>query len=147
MNTAHFKSVVQEILRSGKIQIPSRIEQELDRRGPGARANPYNGYCAQATVAGWVLGKELYGDQFDYKAFHSLDNWHYWLARVPGDATRENALDLTDDGSYDGFDYGARRPATWITRKTNRENLASMRNLKDAVKIYDLAKEKLLAQA
>ena len=141
---AHFKEVIRAILRSGEIRIPAHIQKELDKMGPAARRNPYNGHCAQTTAAAWVLGKELYGEQFAYKAYHSPDNWHYWLAKEVAPASKENALDLTDHETDANFPYGDREPARWITKKRSRADLAGMKRLKDAVKLYDLARAELL---
>jgi hypothetical protein len=140
-----FKRIIRTILLSGDIRIPMHIQMQLDAMGHDPKKNPYNGHCAQATVAAWVLGKELYGQQFNFKAFHSPDNWHYWLAKdVQGKPLKKDALDLTEHQTDGDFDYADRKPARWITRKKSRGDLAGMKRLKDAVKIYDLAKIQLL---
>ena len=140
-----FKAIIRAILQSGEIRIPAHIQKELAARGHDSKINPFNGHCAQATVAAWVLGKEIYKEQFNYKAFHNPDNWHYWLAKdVPGKPLKEDRLDLTEHPTDGDFNYADRKPATWITRKKSRSDLAGMRRLKDAVKIYDLAKIQLL---
>ena len=143
-DSQRFKAIIRAILQSGEIRIPAHIQRELAARGHDSKINPFNGHCAQATVAAWVLGKELYKEQFNYKAFHSPDNWHYWLAKdVRGKPLKEDVLDLTDHHTDGDFDYTARKPAKWITKKKSRDALA-MNKLKDAIKLYDLAKKQLL---
>jgi hypothetical protein len=139
-----FRKTIRAILESGEIRIPSHIQKQLAARGHDPKINPYNGHCAQATLAAWVLGKEIYKERFNYKAFHSPDNWHYWLAKDdPDEPLKESVLDLTAHHTNDDFDYTDRKPAKWITRKKSRNDLVGMKRLKDAVKIYDLAKKQL----
>jgi hypothetical protein len=141
-----FKRVIRAILRSGKISIPKDQRQAVEDERRNGRASPYFGHCAQTTAAAWVLGKELYREQFDFKPFRSLDGSHYWLARpTEGRILAKERLDLTEHWSDNpGFPYDKRIVPGWITRKKNRRHLECFH---DAKKIYDLAKEQLSEDA
>lgn len=137
-----FKRIIRGILRSGEIKIPADQVKAVEEERRKGRKSPYLGHCAQTTAAAWVLGSELYGAEFDYKPFRSLDGNHYWLAKpTTGKAFTKDRLDLTEHWSDDpDFSYDKRNVPGWITSKRNRLHL---KNFHDAVKIYALAKKQL----
>ncbi len=103
--------------------------------------NPYWGYCAQATEAGYILGQVLYGSEFRFKPFKNHVKGHashYWLAN--SERGKENDIcDLTDHRSDPAFNYSQRKLAHWINRKRSRDDIKKP----NVLKIYDIVLQKL----
>jgi len=112
------------------IPIPPRNRKMLLEAGCNLDDDPYNGHCAKATEAAYVLCRR----KADLKPFKNLIKGrgsHYWLAN-PEKGRELDFCDLIVFERNYGFCYKQRRRAGWISKRKTREDLT-----KEGRRIYD----------
>jgi hypothetical protein len=128
MTCEDYKDAFKAVLPS--IPIPPKNRKLLIEAGLNPNDDPYNGHCARATEAAYVLfGRKLGLKPFKNKVSGRAS--HYWLAN-PLKGKELEVCDPIVFGRNLDFDYKCRKGVGWISRKRTRKDLS-----REALRIYD----------
>ena len=124
----YYKNAFKEVLKD--IAIPKKNLLILIEQGYNLENDPYNGHCAKATEAAYIL----FGIEIGYKPYKNKIKGrasHYWLANSEKGKEKE-VCDLIVFNDNLAFDYLDRKGVSWISKKKTRDELSH-----EGKKIYD----------